>query len=151
MKKVSVILGSESDIPQIEKGLEVLKDFGLGYDLQIISAHRNPDKLKKYVKSLPRKKIKVVIACAGLSAALPGAVSAYTDLPVIGVPLYSSAFKGIDSILSILQMPKGIPVGTVTVGKAGMINAALLTVRILSLNSKSLRERLKRFNKNKKK
>ncbi len=144
MKKISVILGSKSDLSQVESGLSLLKEFGIGYDLQVISAHRNPDKLKKYIKSLSRKKIKLVIACAGLSAALPGVVSSHTNLPVIGVPLYSKYFKGMDSLLSILQMPKGIPVATVTVGSAGMQNAVILAARILALNDRKLVNRIKK-------
>jgi len=145
MKRITVILGSKSDLPQVEKGLAVLYELGVSYELKVLSAHRDSVELKKYVSSLERKGVKVVIACAGLSAALPGVVSSYVNLPVIGVPLYSKAFKGIDSLLTILQMPKGVPVGTVTVGSAGVVNAALMAVRILALKDKKLLEKLKRY------
>ncbi|RKY42557.1 MAG: 5-(carboxyamino)imidazole ribonucleotide mutase, partial [Candidatus Omnitrophota bacterium] len=108
MKKILILLGSNSDLPQTEEGLKLLKDLKINYELKVISAHRDPDKLRKYLKNIDRKGVKVIIACAGLSAALPGVVSSYVDIPVIGVPLYSKAFKGVDSLLSILQMPKGV-------------------------------------------
>ena len=145
MKKISVILGSKSDMPQVESGLSLLKEFAIEYDLQVISAHRDPDKLKKYIKSLDKAGAKIIIACAGLSAALPGVAASHTMLPVIGVPLYSKYFKGIDSLLSILQMPKGMPVATVTVGSSGMHNAVLLAVRILSLNDSRLFKKLNKY------
>lgn len=147
MKRVAVILGSKSDMPQIEGGLKVLDDFKIGYDLKILSAHRKPDELKKYIKGLEAKGIKVVIACAGLSAALPGVVSSHIDLPVIGVPLYSKAFKGVDSLLSILQMPKGVPVACVTVGSSGAVNAAVLAAKILALNDDRLKLKLAEYKK----
>lgn len=136
MKKIAVILGSNSDFSQVEEGLKLLDEFKIDYELKVLSAHRNPQELSKYVKSLENKGIKVIIACAGLSAALPGVVSSYVDIPVIGVPLYSKAFKGIDSLLSILQMPKGVPVACLTVGSSGMVNAVILSLRILSLSDK---------------
>ena len=142
MEKISVILGSQSDIPQVEDGLKLLGQLGICYDLKVFSAHRDPNKLRRYVKSLGKKGVKLVIACAGLSAALPGVVASYVDIPVIGVPLYSKAFKGVDSLLSILQMPKGVPVATVTVGSSGMINAAILAARILSLKNKEVKSKL---------
>ncbi|MBN2121042.1 MAG: 5-(carboxyamino)imidazole ribonucleotide mutase [Candidatus Omnitrophica bacterium] len=145
MKKISVILGSKSDLPQVEGGFMLLDDFKIGYELKILSAHRNTAELKRYVKGLERRGIRVVIACAGLSAALPGVVSSYISIPVIGVPLYSKAFKGIDSLLSILQMPKGIPVAAVTVGSSGMINAVLLAATILALSDRKLKARIKRY------
>lgn len=149
MKTIAVILGSKSDIPQVEPGLKLLGDFGIDYDLKVLSAHRNPEELKRYVNSLQKRGIKLVIACAGLSAALPGVVTSYVDIPVIGVPLYSRAFKGIDSLLSILQMPKGIPVATVTVGSSGMINAVILAVRILALNNRKLKNKLAKYKRSK--
>ena len=142
MEKIAVILGSQSDKLQVEDGLKLLGQLGISYDLKILSAHRDPDRLRQHVKSFQKKGIKLVIACAGLSAALPGVVSSYVDIPVIGVPLYSKAFKGVDSLLSVLQMPKGVPVATVTVGSSGMINAAILAARILSLNNKEVKSKL---------
>jgi 5-(carboxyamino)imidazole ribonucleotide mutase len=151
MKRIAVILGSKSDMPQVEGGLKALDEFKIGYELKILSAHRNPEELKKYIKGLERRGIKVVIAGAGLSAALPGVVSSYVDIPVIGVPLYSRAFKGLDSLLSILQMPKGVPVATVTVGSSGMVNAVVLAAKILSLSDKRLKSKLKAYKKSIKK
>lgn len=147
MKKIAVILGSKSDLDQTNAGLKLLKSFGINYELKILSAHRNPDELKKYVLGLEKRGVKVVIACAGFSAALPGVVSSHVNIPVIGVPLYSKAFKGIDALLSINQMPKGIPVATVTVGSSGMINAVILAARILALHDKKLLTRLKKYRK----
>ena len=151
MKRISVILGSKSDIPQVENGLKVLDDLKIGYDLKVLSAHRQPDELKKYVKGLEAKGVKVVIACAGLSAALPGVVSSHIDLPVIGVPLYSKAFKGVDALLSILQMPKGVPVACVTVGPPGAVNAAVIAAKILALSDTKLKAKLGRYKKSLKK
>ncbi len=145
MKEIAVILGSKSDLPQVETGLAALDEFSVIYELKILSVHRDSSELKKYASSLEKKGVKVVIACAGLSAALPGVVSSYVNLPVIGVPLYSKSFEGIDSLLSILQMPKGIPVGTMTVGPAGAVNAALMAVRILALKDKRLSGKLKKY------
>lgn len=144
-KKIVIILGSRSDLPQVEEGISLLDEFGINYELKILSAHRDSAALKKYASSLEKRGVKIVIACAGLSAALPGVVSSYINIPVIGVPLYSKSFKGIDSLLSILQMPKGVPVGTVTVGSAGAVNAALMAVRILALKDKKLLDKLKRY------
>ena len=145
MSKVSVILGSQSDLKQVEAGLKLLDDLNIGYELKVLSAHRNPDDLKEYVLGLEKRGFVIVIGCAGLSAALPGVVSSHIDLPVIGVPLYSDYFKGMDSLLSILQMPKGVPVGTMTVGSAGMVNAVILAARILSLSDKKIKSNLKKY------
>jgi len=137
-------------MPQVEAGLKLLGDFGIDYDLKVLSAHRNPGELKRYVSSLQKRGVKLVIACAGLSAALPGVVTSYVDIPVIGVPLYSRAFKGIDSLLSILQMPKGIPVAAVTVGSSGMINAVILAARILALNNRKLKSKIAKYKRSRK-
>jgi len=142
MKKIVVLLGSKSDLPQVEEGLKIFQELGISYEVKVLSAHRNPNELRKYVKDVEKKGTKLIIACAGLSAALPGVVSSYVDIPVIGVPLYSKAFRGIDSLLSILQMPKGVPVACLTVGSVGMINAVILALRILSLSDKKMRKLL---------
>ena len=147
MKKILILLGSNSDLLQIEEGLKLLKDLKVNYELRIISAHREPDRLRKYLKNIDKKGIKVIIACAGLSAALPGVVSSYVDIPVIGVPLYSKAFKGIDSLLSILQMPKGVPVACTTVGSSGIVNAVVLALRILALFGRKEKDLLKKVKK----
>jgi len=147
MKKILILLGSNSDFPQVEEGLKLLKDLKVDYELKVISAHRDPDKLRNYLKNIDKKGVKVIIACAGLSAALPGVVSSYVDIPVIGVPLYSKAFKGIDSLLSILQMPKGVPVACTTVGSSGIVNAVVLALRILALSGRKEKSLLKKVKK----
>ena len=147
MKKILILLGSNSDFPQVEEGLKLLKDLKVDYELKVISAHRDPDKLRNYLKNIDKKGVKVIIACAGLSAALPGVVSSYVDIPVIGVPLYSRAFKGIDSLLSILQMPKGVPVACTTVGSSGIVNAVVLALRILALFGRREKGLLKKVKK----
>lgn len=143
-----MILGSNSDLAQVEPGVKVLKDLKVLKELKVLSAHRAPHQLRKYLKEIKKEEVGVIIACAGGAAALPGVVASYVDIPVIGVPMESRAFKGIDSLLSILQMPRGIPVGTMAVGKSGMINAAIFAIKILSLEEKSL---IKRFNRYRKK
>ncbi|MCD6540031.1 MAG: 5-(carboxyamino)imidazole ribonucleotide mutase [Candidatus Omnitrophica bacterium] len=147
MKKILILLGSNSDFPQVEEGLKLLKDLKVDYELKVISAHRDPDKLRNYLKNIDKKGVKVIIACAGLSAALPGVVSSYVDIPVIGVPLYSKAFKGIDSLLSILQMPKGVPVACTTVDGSGIVNAVVLALRILALSGRKEKSLLKKVKK----
>lgn len=142
MKKVSVIVGSESDKEQIDKGIDVLKQFDVQYDFKVLSAHRNPDALGDYIKSLDEKIYSVIIAGAGMAAALPGCVAAQTLLPVIGVPMKGGALNGVDALYSIVQMPKGIPVGCMAIGSSGAVNAAIYAVRIMALSDDTLREKL---------
>jgi len=132
MPRVAIVLGSKSDIPKIEGCFFVLDQAKEKYSLYILSAHRAPDKVRKFAKEAESKGYKVIIAAAGGAAALPGVIAAYTSLPVIGIPVKTTVFKGIDSLLSIVQMPKGVPVATMPVGKAGGPNAALLALRILA-------------------
>jgi len=142
--EVSIIMGSDSDLKIMGKAIHILNDFGIGNEVAIISAHRTPEMLEKYVKSLRSKGIKVVISGAGGAAALPGVIAALTPLPVIGVPIKSSnSIDGWDSILSILQMPSGIPVATVALD--GAKNAGLLAIRILALSDKAISEKLDDF------
>jgi 5-(carboxyamino)imidazole ribonucleotide mutase len=142
MKKVAVIVGSKSDTEQMEKGIEVLKQFDIQYDFKVLSAHRDPDALHDYIKSLDLKMFSVIIAGAGMAAALPGCVAAQTLLPVIGVPMTGGALNGVDALHSIVQMPKGIPVGCMAIGSSGAVNAALYAVRIMSLSDGVLRAKL---------
>jgi 5-(carboxyamino)imidazole ribonucleotide mutase len=142
MKKVAIIVGSESDKEQMEKGIEVLKQFDIQYDFKVLSAHRNPEALHDYIKSLDEKSYSVIIAGAGMAAALPGCVAAQTLLPVIGVPMTGGALNGVDALYSIVQMPKGIPVGCMAIGASGAVNAAIYAVRIMSLSDDVLREKL---------
>ncbi|MFA6635795.1 MAG: 5-(carboxyamino)imidazole ribonucleotide mutase [Candidatus Omnitrophota bacterium] len=142
MKKVAVIVGSMSDKEQMEKGLEVLKQFDIQYDFKVLSAHRDPEALHDYIKSLDEKEFSVIIAGAGMAAALPGCAAAQTLLPVIGVPMTGGALNGVDALHSIVQMPKGIPVGCMAIGSSGAVNAAIYAARIMSLSDDVLREKL---------
>ena len=140
--KVAIVMGSQSDYSTMKYCKKVLKILKINHDTKIVSAHRTPDRLFKFAKSVDKEKYCVIIAGAGGSAHLPGMIAAITSLPVIGVPIESKKLKGIDSLLSIVQMPKGIPVGTVAIGKDGAINAALYAASIISLNNPSIRKNL---------
>lgn len=140
---VGVIMGSKSDHESIQPALELLKEFQIPFEAKIVSAHRTPDHMFKYAASAESRGLKVIIAAAGGAAHLPGMVATKTILPVLGVPIASTQLNGLDSLLSIAQMPKGIPVGTLAVGKPGAANAALLAAQILALNDAPLAARLK--------
>lgn len=135
---ISVVMGSDSDLPVLEEGLKILKDFKISYEVRIISAHRTPNEAVEFAKHAKDRGIKVIIAAAGGAAHLPGVIASYTELPVIGVPIETGSLKGLDSILSIVQMPAGVPVATVSLGKAGAQNASLLAIKILSLEDRKL-------------
>jgi 5-(carboxyamino)imidazole ribonucleotide mutase len=143
-KQVLIVMGSESDREVMNKTAEVLSDFGIGFEMVVSSAHRNPEKTRKLAKEAERKGIKVIIAGAGMAAHLPGVIAAHTKLPVIGVPLSSLPFKGTDSFFSILQMPSGVPVATMSVGNAGAKNAAILAAQILALSDDKIKKKLKK-------
>ena len=138
---LSIIMGSDSDLPIMEETAKMLKYFGIKYEMKILSAHRTPEAVRKYVKNSEQKGIKLFIAGAGGAAHLPGVIASFTTIPVIGVPL-GSELKGMDSLFSIVQMPKGVPVATMAIGKAGAINAAILAAEILALNDKKIKLRL---------
>ena len=140
--KVSIIMGSQSDFKTMKLCQKVLKLMKVTHEIKIISAHRTPDRMIKYAKNAEKKNISVIIAGAGGSAHLPGMIAALTPIPVIGVPIESKKLKGLDSILSIVQMPKGIPVGTVAIGEDGAINAALLATSIIALNNNKIKKNL---------
>ncbi len=142
-------MGSDSDLSVIEDGLTFLKDMGVEYKVDISSAHRNPDKTMQYAKNARKEKIEVIIAIAGMAAHLPGVVASHTTLPVIGVPTTGGALKGVDALLSIVQMPKGIPVATV--GLDAGKNAAILACSILSIKDDSVRKKLEKMKENLKK
>lgn len=144
---VGVIMGSQSDWETMRHADEVLTRFGVEHECRIVSAHRTPDLLTEYAKSAAGRGIEVIIAGAGGAAHLPGMVAANTVVPVLGVPVESHALKGMDSLLSIAQMPGGIPVGTLAIGKAGATNAALLAVAILANSRPDLRAKLEAFRK----
>lgn len=144
---VSVIMGSKSDFATMEHGCKILEDFGIAHEIKIISAHRTPKRLYDFCESAKERGIKIIIAGAGGAAHLPGMAAAITDLPVLGVPVESRALKGMDSLLSIAQMPAGIPVGCLAIGEAGAKNAALLAIAILALSDQNLAKRLVDFRK----
>lgn len=142
---VSVIMGSQSDWKTLSAAVEILETLGIAHEAKIVSAHRTPDRLYEYAKSAKERGLKVIIAGAGGAAHLPGMVASLTPLPVLGVPVKSKALKGLDSLLSIVQMPGGIPVGTLAIGESGAKNAGLLAAAILSLNDPALAARLDAF------
>lgn len=140
-----VIMGSQSDWETMRHAVETLEKFGVAHECRIVSAHRTPDLLTEYAKSAAARGLEVIIAGAGGAAHLPGMVAANTVVPVLGVPVESHALKGMDSLLSIVQMPAGIPVGTLAIGKAGATNAALLAIAILGNSRPELRAKLEEF------
>ena len=143
--RVGIIMGSTSDWPTMEHAARTLEDFGVAWEAEVVSAHRTPDKLYSYAESARSRGLKCIIAGAGGAAHLPGMTAAITDLPVLGVPVESKALKGMDSLLSIVQMPGGIPTATFAIGKAGAINAALFSVSLLAGEDTGLLEKLQAF------
>lgn len=139
---VGIIMGSQSDWATMKHAAETLDQLGVAFETKIVSAHRTPDRLYNYARSAKDRGLKVIIAGAGGAAHLPGMTAALTPLPVFGVPVESRALSGVDSLHSIVQMPAGIPVGTLAIGKAGAINAALLAAAVLALGDEALAERL---------
>jgi phosphoribosylaminoimidazole carboxylase PurE protein len=144
---VYIIMGSDSDWPVMQDAKKVLNDFGVASEVIVSSAHRSPEKTMGLAKNAYKKGMKVIIAAAGGAAHLAGVIASHTVLPVIGVPMKTSAFKGFDSYLSTLQMPGGIPVATVSVGSAGAKNAALLALRILGVENKIINKKLRNYRK----
>ena len=142
---VGIIMGSSSDWETMEHAAKTLKDLGVPHETRVVSAHRTPDLLFEYASSAEKRGIEVIIAGAGGAAHLPGMTSSKTVLPVLGVPVESKTLKGLDSLLSIAQMPGGVPVGTLAIGKAGAINSALLAAAILGTKHPEIREALRRF------
>ena len=140
--KVSIVMGSQSDYKTMKLTAKILKSLGIVFETKIISAHRTPDRMYEFATSATKNNIGVIIAGAGGSAHLPGMISALTSIPVLGVPIESKKLKGLDSLLSIAQMPKGIPVGTLAIGEDGAINAALLAASIISNTNPSVKKRL---------
>ena len=145
--KVAIIMGSESDAEEMKPASEVLNELGIKNESRVISAHRTPDRLREYILNAEKNGVKVFIGGAGMAAALPGVIAAHTHLPVLGVPMESKSLKGMDSLLSIAQMPPGIPVGTLAIGSAGSINAGLLAASILSVSDQEIESKLKNYRK----
>lgn len=143
--KVLVITGSESDLTLARETVKLLEEFGIPYRIEVASAHRSPERVVRIIKEAEKDGVEVIIAMAGMAAALPGVIAAHTILPVIGVPVNSSPLNGMDSLLSIAQMPGGVPVATVAIGKAGAKNAAILAAEILGLKDQKLQKRLKSY------
>ena len=142
---VAIIMGSRSDWPILRHAAQMLEALGVGYEAKVVSAHRTPDRMYAFAKAAKRQGFQVIIAGAGGAAHLPGMTASLTDLPVLGVPIETKALKGMDSLLSIVQMPGGIPVGTLAIGEAGAKNAGLLAARILALSDAGVAERLATF------
>ncbi len=140
--KVAIVMGSQSDYKTMELSAKILKKIGIKFEISIISAHRTPERMYKFASSASKNNIGVIIAGAGGSAHLPGMISALTSIPVLGVPIESKKLKGLDSLLSIAQMPKGVPVGTLAIGKDGAINAGLLAASIIANNNNDIKKRL---------
>ena len=142
---IGIVMGSTSDWETMKAAAKVLEEFGVPYEAKAMSAHRTPRQVVKWVESAPRRGVKAIIAAAGGAAHLAGVVAAHTTLPVLGVPMPSQHLKGLDSLLSTVQMPKGVPVATFAIGEAGAANAALFAVAILALTDKSLAKKLLKF------
>jgi 5-(carboxyamino)imidazole ribonucleotide mutase len=147
MKPVAIIMGSQSDWQTMQHAAETLDALGVGYDARIVSAHRTPDRLYAFAKGAKAAGIKVIIAGAGGAAHLPGMTASLTSLPVFGVPIESKAISGLDSLYSIVQMPAGVPVGTLAIGQAGAVNAGILAASVLALGDAALAERLEAWRK----
>lgn len=142
---VGIIMGSASDWPTLRHAAGVLESFGVPHERRVVSAHRTPEAMAEYARTAEERGLRAIIAGAGGAAHLPGMVASHTTVPVLGVPVESRVLRGVDSLLSIVQMPAGIPVGTLAIGEAGAKNAALLVVSMLATTDPGLRERLKRF------
>ena len=147
-KKVSIVMGSQSDFKTMKLCKKILEKLKIKHEIKIISAHRTPDRMFQFAKKAEKSNVAVIIAGAGGSAHLPGMIASLTSIPVIGVPIESKKLKGLDSLLSIVQMPKGIPVGTVAIGKDGAINAALFAASIISLTDNKIKNKLNQWRTN---
>jgi len=143
--KVAIVMGSQSDYKTMKLAEKVLKNIGVSFETKIISAHRTPKRMYEFASSAKKNNFGVIIAGAGGSAHLPGMISALTSVPVLGVPIESKKLKGLDSLLSIVQMPKGIPVGTLAIGEDGAINAALLAASIIANNNSNIKKKLEKW------
>ncbi|MEI6831641.1 MAG: 5-(carboxyamino)imidazole ribonucleotide mutase [Candidatus Omnitrophota bacterium] len=147
MNKISILMGSKSDLKTVNEAINILKEFKVDFEAKVLSAHRTPKEVAKYVEAAPKGGTKVFIAAAGMSAALAGVVASHTILPVIGIPIETKNLKGLDSLLSTVQMPPGIPVACMAIGKAGAKNAALFALEILGLSDARIRVKLLNYKK----
>jgi len=147
MNKISIIMGSQSDLETVQEAISILKEFKASLEVKVLSAHRTPKELKEFVERAPKRGTKVFIAAAGGAAALAGVVASHTTLPVIGIPIETKSLKGLDSLLSTAQMPAGIPVACMAIGKAGARNAALFALEILGISEAKIQARLVAYKK----
>ncbi len=147
MNKISIVMGSESDLETVNEVINILKKFKISFEARVLSAHRAPHNLRNYVEEADKKGVKVFIAAAGGAAALAGVIASHTILPVVGIPIETKTLKGLDSLLSTVQMPAGVPVGTMAIGKSGAKNAAIFALEILALSDKKLAVKLARYRK----
>jgi 5-(carboxyamino)imidazole ribonucleotide mutase len=145
--RIAIIVGSDSDLPAMEEGFKVLRDFAVPFELKVLSAHRSPALVHAFVKSAVKRRIKIIIAAAGGAAHLAGVIASLTRLPVIGVPMETKSLRGIDSLLSTVQMPSGVPVATMAIGRAGAKNAAIFAIQILALTESKTADKLESFKK----
>ena len=144
-KEIAILMGSKSDLPKVEVAIQTLNEFKVGVSVRVMSAHRTPEIVSEFAKNAGVNGYKIIIAAAGGAAHLAGVVAAHTNLPVIGIPVEGGAFNGFDALLSTVQMPGGIPVASVAVGKSGSKNAALFALRILALDNESIRKQLEDY------
>lgn len=142
MSKIAIIMGSQSDLEIVKEAIDLLKEFKVGFEAKVLSAHRSPKELVAYVESAPKRGIKVFIAAAGGAAALAGVIASHITLPVIGIPIETKSLKGLDSLLSTVQMPAGVPVACMAIGKTGAKNAALFALEILGINDRKIQSRI---------
>jgi len=147
MSKIAIIMGSKSDLEVMNEAVNMLKEFGIEHEMKVLSAHRAPKDVAEYSENAAANGFKVIIAGAGAAAALPGVIAAHTTLPVIGVPIDSTSLKGIDALLSIVQMPSGIPVACMAIGKTGAKNAGIFAIEILAAGDKALEKKLQDYKK----
>jgi 5-(carboxyamino)imidazole ribonucleotide mutase len=145
--KIGMILGSDSDLPYMEKGIQTLKDFDIPFEIEVSSAHRTPDRTLELIRDFEAREAKVIIAAAGGAAHLPGVIASHTILPVLGVPI-NSALSGVDSLYSIVQMPSGIPVAAFSIGNSGGMNSVLFAIEILATTDDALKEKMAKFREN---
>lgn len=146
-KVISIVMGSQSDLETLKEAINLLKEFKVVFEVKVLSAHRSPKELIRYVEDVSRKGIKIFIAAAGGSAALAGVIASHTTLPVIGIPIETKSLKGLDSLLSTVQMPQGVPVACMSIGKAGSKNAAIFALEILAITDKKIQSRLIKYKK----
>jgi len=144
-RPISIIMGSQSDLQTLQETINLLKEFKVAFEIKVLSAHRTPKELVKFIESAPQRGTRIFIAAAGGAAALAGVVAAHTTLPVIGIPIETSSLKGLDSLLSTVQMPAGVPVASMAIGKTGARNAAIFALEILGINDKAIQRKLSSF------